>query len=142
MKRNTAVQVELVESEQVEQVEADGLETIGELAREGFGPVDVLMREFAGLVCVPGVAARDLLAARAAAEEEQRAQRRRRAEERARRRPRRARGVPALPEMSAYESMIAASGEDDAKKDRAGERLASLLRGESTGGRFSPGEKR
>ena len=65
MKRNTAVQVELVESEQVEQVEADGLETIGELAREGFGPVDVLMREFAGLVCVPGVAARDLLAARA-----------------------------------------------------------------------------
>jgi hypothetical protein len=52
-------------------------------------------------------------------------------------------GVPVGDGLSAYESMLAASGEDERRKDRAGERTAALMRGESWGETFAipPGDE-
>jgi hypothetical protein len=143
MKRNTVIEAEHVQP-------PTDLIPLSSLSAEGLGPVDALARQLAGLVqrddigrrAIPRDVARDLLAARAAAEERQRMQRQRRAEERAKRRPRPPRGVPAVDGMSAYESMLAASGEDERKKDRAGERTGRLMRGESFGERFTIQEER
>jgi hypothetical protein len=140
MRKSTVIEA-AIDQEQTEQVV-----TLAELAAEGLGTIDALARQLAGLVvlddigrrAVPREVARRLLEERAAAEERRREERRRRAEELARRQPRPPRGVPAVEGMSAYESMLAASGEDEKQKDRAGERMAALMRGESTGARFSP----
>jgi len=135
---------------QSEQVEPAGPIPLAELAAEGVGTVDALARQLAdrlvrddiGRRAVPRHVARDLLAERAAAEERQREKRQRRAEERAKRQPRPPRGVPALPGMSAFESMAAHAGDDARKRDAAGRRLEAWLRGESVGERFSPSTSR
>ena len=124
-----------IKSEPVEQ--PSDLVTLAELAAEGHGTVDALLRELAALVIVPRDAAQRLLEERAAAEERRRVQQRRRAEEWAKRHPRPRRGIPAMGELSALETMAAHAGEDEARREAAGERLASLMRGETTAVRFT-----
>jgi hypothetical protein len=145
----------VIEAAFAETVDPASLVALAELAAEGFGwsdplvrtpkdAVDALAREFAELVvpddigrrCVPRDTARALLAERAAAEERQRAERQARSERRARRSRPVPRGVPAVEGMTAYESMLAASGEDEQKKDLAADRMWRLARGESWGGTF------
>jgi hypothetical protein len=147
--RNTVADAAEAVAETVNPAE---LVTLAELAAEGFGygspfvnspkdAVDALERQLDGVVvlddlgrrCTDRDTARRLFAERAAAEERQRVERQRREEELAKRQTSPPRGVPAGDGLTAYESMLAASGADERKKDRAGERTAALMRGESFG---------
>lgn len=155
MKR-TVIEAAVQQLDPVDPAEPAGLVPLGALAAEGLGwgehtrtpkdAVDTLARRLGELVvlddigrrCVSRDTARALFAERAEADERLR-QRRHALQERARRRPRPPAGVPALDaEATAFQTMVAHAGEDEKKRDAAGERWAALLRGESTGALIGP----